>query len=290
MNQVSKLINNSGKVVVLAALIAGVAIVQPAAAAGCGNATTLISQSVTNISSKTSAMSGDFSARLTKIGTDIDALDKKISDARAAATTAFEGKITDLESTENLSADQKTAIEQYKTDMETAEKTRETAVDAARTTYRSGLSDALKTYQANITSAAGAFKDTMSSLSSYANKNCGASGKSDSWYTQTIAYVKTDTTKAKATYAAARATNSVNGTVATLKSTRDQAIAAANQAFTDTSKQATTTLSTALGATQNTATDQSQSGTGTTGSGSGSGSGSGQTNATTPTNTDSITK
>lgn len=255
MKRISNLISTSAKGLTIAALIAGVAFVQPVAAADCTAINTIANNGTSAINTKLGAMSSDFTGRLTTITTNLDVVDKKITEARATAATNFDTKISDLKSTQDISDTQLAAIEQYKTDMLAAEKTRETAVDAARATYRAGLVDAVKSYQDSLTGSANTFKSTAASYFQWAKDQCAADKNQTTIRTWLKGYIATT----KSTFAGARGTDTTKAKISELAQTRNQAIADANKAFTDAATGYAATLATALNAVQNTApTDTTQ--------------------------------
>ena len=204
----------------------------------CSRISKLASTSDATVTAHAASMKTDFANRISNLTSKHADVDQKASAARASIAVKFEAKITELKQIANLTTVQLTAIDTYATNMKAAELTRETAVDAARSTYRIAIAAAVNSHQQSLIDAAAVFEATTSKALATAKTDCGKGTAMDT--------LKQTVKVARQTLETARKSSSAGDAIKLLAETRNAAVKAANDAFSQSATGYKTTLTTAL--------------------------------------------
>lgn len=201
----------------------------------CTRAENLYTTSRSTVAAHVATMKSDFTTQMLRLTSTKADVEQKVLDARAAATTKFDEKITELKATANLTDAQMTAITKYETDMKAAMTIRLTAVDAARDTYRTALAETVQTQQKEMTNAVEAYQTALSTALTTAKEGCSGNANS-------LTELKSMTKTARTTLANAQKSAHMGDDIKALATTRNTAIKAANDAFKESAKAYTATL------------------------------------------------
>jgi hypothetical protein len=243
MKTVSKIIQFAGSASLIIALVAVSSAPTYAVdgATACTQVAALSTSSATAIVSHLTTMDGDFTTRLSNISSREAKVDTTITAARVKQSTAFDGKITNLEAKSDLTTGQLAAIKTYATSIKAAEQTRQKDVDTARAAYGTGLSASVATHQTSLTNAATAYQSAVAAAFAVAATNCATQGAT------AIQTLKTDIKAARATFKASRSDAKVTTDIKALMTTRNAAIAVADATFTKAVASYSATLTAVLG-------------------------------------------
>lgn len=189
----------------------------------CTRLDNLGNSSIATISTHVTNLQAGFEARLSKISSNESSINQRITTAREKASSAFQERIQAMESKEGLTDTQIAAIETFKTNVEQAQQIRQTAVDSARSTYRTGLIDVVSANQQQIVQAANEYKVAAEAAFQNASENC-ANGEATS-------NLKAEIAAARQILTSARNGEELQAQIQQLRTTRNEAIKAANDAF-----------------------------------------------------------
>jgi len=201
----------------------------------CTRAENLYTTSRSTVAAHVATMKSDFATQMLRLTSTKADVEQKVLDARAAATTKFDEKITELKATANLTDAQMTAITKYETDMKAAMTIRLTAVDAARDTYRTALAETVQAQQKEMTTAIEAYQTALTTALTTAKEGCSKDSNS-------LTGLKSATKTARATLATTQKSSHIGDDIKALAATRNTAIKAANDTFKQTAKTLTATL------------------------------------------------
>ncbi len=210
----------------------------PSADAFCTRAQTLMTSREATLTAQLETMQTNFQDRLSRLASAQQTTDGSVEAARTTAKEQFEAKVAELLAIENLTEEQKQAIETFKTSVQAAETTRAAAVDAARETYRTDLQTTIEEQQATLTQAATIYQDAIKTAFTTASANC-ANGTA-------MANLQTAIVAARKALSDTRAGLQTGDDIKALAETRRSAVAAANTTFRDAVKQYSQDLAAAL--------------------------------------------